>query len=233
MATAMLDQLRDYGLTEIQAKVYYHLLTLGTTSSTKIAKQLDVHRSEVYRVLRELAEEGAVTEKKGRRPILYAPTPPEEVLDILLQEQAKTLQRLKEEMPRVVAWLNSHRNIKNIRSSVLLVDDDETIRKTLTLALTREGFSVNTAPNGKQALKKSQLKHYDLALVDIRLPDMEGTKLLKMLRDKNPEIKEIIITGYPSIENAVQAVNDGADAYFVKPLNPPDLLAKIREKLKT
>jgi CheY-like chemotaxis protein/predicted transcriptional regulator len=229
----MLDQLPEYGLTEVQAKVYYHLLTLGRTSSTKVAKQLDVHRSEVYRVLRELAEKGIVTEEKGKRPILYTPTPPQEALNILLQQQAKTLQRLRERKPKLVGWLNSHAKTKKATPSVLVIDDDKTIRKTLTRMLAREGFSVDTAPNGKQALEKSQLKHYDLALVDIRLPDMEGTKLLKMLREKNPEIKEIIITGYPSIENAVQAVNDGADAYLIKPLNPPDLLAKIREKLKT
>jgi CheY-like chemotaxis protein/predicted transcriptional regulator len=230
---AMLDQLPKYGLTEVQAKVYYHLLTLGKTSSTKVANQLDVHRSEVYRVLRELAEKGLVTEKKGERPILYTPTPPEESLNILIQQQAKTLQRLEEEKPRLVAWLNSCTNVKKNGPSVLLIDDHEAIRKTLSSTLTHEGFNVDTAPNGRKGLEKSQLKHYDLALVDIRLPDMEGTKLLKMLREKNPEIKEIIVTGYPSIENAVQAVNDGADAYLIKPLNPPDLLAKIREKLKT
>jgi len=229
----MLDQLPEYGLTEVQAKVYYHLLTLGRTSSTKVAKQLDVHRSEVYRVLRELAEKGIVTEKKGKRPILYTPTPPQEALEILLQQQAKTLERLREGMPKLVGWLNSHAKAKKATPSVLVIDDDKTIRKTLTRMLAREGFSVDTAPNGKQALEKSQLKHYDLALVDIRLPDMEGTKLLKMLREKNPEIKEIIITGYPSLENALQAIDEGADAYIVKPLNPPDLLAKIREKLKT
>jgi CheY-like chemotaxis protein/predicted transcriptional regulator len=227
----MLDQLPDYGLTEVQAKVYYHLLTLGTTSSTKVAKQLNVHRSEVYRVLRELVEKGLVTEKKGKRPILYTPTPPEEALSILLQQQAKTLQHLREEKPRLVAWLNSHATIKKIRPSVLLIDDDETIRRTLTRVFTREGFNVDTAPNGKLALEKAQIKHYDLALVDIRLPDMEGSQLLKMLREKNPEIKEVIITGYPSIENAIQAVNDGADAYLIKPLDPPTLLAKMREKL--
>jgi len=229
----MLDQLPEYGLTEVQAKVYYHLLTLGRTSSTKVAKQLDVHRSEVYRVLRELAEKGIVTEKKGKRPILYTPTPPQEALEILLQQQAKTLERLREGMPKLVGWLNSHAKAKKATPSVLVIDDDKTIRKTLTRMLAREGFSVDTAPNGKQALEKSQLRHYDLALVDIRLPDMEGTKLLKMLREKNPEIKEIIITGYPSIENALQAIDEGADAYIVKPINPPDLLAKIREKLKT
>ena len=229
----MLDQLPEYGLTEVQAKVYYHLLTLGQTSSTKVAKQLDVHRSEVYRVLRELAEKGLVTEHKGKRPTLFTPTPPEEALDILLQQQAKTLKRLKEGKPKLVAWLNSHADVKKTGPSVLLIDDDETIRKALAHTLTREGFSVDTAPDGKQALEKSQLRHYDLALVDIRLPDMEGTKLLKMLREKTPEIKEIIITGYPSIENAVQAVNDGADAYLIKPIKPADLLAKIREKLRT
>jgi CheY-like chemotaxis protein/predicted transcriptional regulator len=229
----MLDQLPEYGLTEVQAKVYYHLLTLGQTSSTKVAKQLDVHRSEVYRVLRELAEKGLVTEHKGKRPTLFTPTPPEEALDILLQQQAKTLKRLKEGKPKLVAWLNSHADVKKTGPSVLLIDDDETIRKALAHTLTREGFSVDTAPDGKQALEKSQLRHYDLALVDIRLPDMEGTKLLKMLKEKTPEIKEIIITGYPSIENAAQAVNDGADAYLIKPIKPADLLAKIREKLKT
>jgi CheY-like chemotaxis protein/predicted transcriptional regulator len=228
----MLDQLPEYGLTEVQAKVYYHLLTLGRTSSTKVAKQLDVHRSEVYRVLRELAEKGLVTEEKGKRPILYTPTPPEEALEILLQQQAKTLQRLREGKPRLVAWLNSHANVEKIRPHVLIIDDDETIRKTLSSTLKHEGFNVDTAPNGKQALEKSQLKHYDLALVDIRLPDMEGTKLLKMLREKNPEIKEIIITGYPSIESALQAIDEGADAYIIKPLNPPALLAKIRQEMK-
>ena len=219
-------------MTEVQAKVYYHLLRLGRTSSTKVAKELGVHRSEVYRVLRELAEKGIVTEHKGKRPTIFTPAPPEEALNILLQERAKTLERLREGMPKLVAWLNSHAKGKKIRPSVLLIDDDETIRKTLSRTLTREGFSVDTAPDGKQALEKSQLRHYDLALVDIRLPDMDGTRLLRMLREKSPEIKEIIITGYPSIENAVKAIDEGADAYIIKPLKPPDLLAKIREKLK-
>lgn len=228
----MLEQLPEYGLTEVQAKVYYHLLTLGQTSSTKVAKELGVHRSEVYRVLRELAEKGLVTEHKDKRPTLFTPTPPEEALAILLQQHAKTLQRLKEETPRLVAWLNSHAKTKKTRPSVLLIDDDETIRKGLSRTLTKEGFNVDTVPDGKQALEKSQHKHYDLALLDIRLPDMEGTKLLKMLREKTAEIKEIIITGYPSLENAIKAIDEGADAYIIKPFKPADLLAKIREKLE-
>jgi len=228
----MLDQLPEYGLTEIQAKVYYQLLRLRRTPSTKIAKELGIHRSEVYRVLRELSEKGIVTEHKNGRPILFTPTPPEDALDILIQERTKTLQRLKDNAPKLTAWLNSQTKIKKIKLSILLVDDDETIRRTLSRALEGEGFKVDTARDGKQALEKSRLKFYSLAVVDIRLPDMDGTKLLSMLREENPEITEIIITGYPSIENAVQAIDQGADAYIIKPFNPSDLLAKIREKLK-
>ena len=228
----MIDELRGYGLTEVQAKVYYHLLTLGETSSTKVAKQLNVHRSEVYRVLRELVEKGLVTEKKGKRPIQYTPTHPEEAVNILLQQQSKTLQRLREGEPRLVAWLNSHANTETIKPRIIIIDDDETIRTAFSRTLRDEGFNVDTAPDGKTALDKSQVKHYDLALVDIRLPDIEGTNLLKILREKNPKIKEIIMTGYPSIENAIKVIDDGANAYLVKPLNPSAVLAKIREKLR-
>jgi CheY-like chemotaxis protein/predicted transcriptional regulator len=227
----MLDLLSEYGLTEVQAKVYYYLLTLGETSSTKVAKQINVHRSEVYRVLRELAEKGLVTEKKGKRPILYTPTAPEDALNIQLEQQSKTLRRLKKEKPKLIAWLNSHANIEKIKPCIIVIDDEETIHTTLSLALKGVGFNVDSVPDGKKALEKSQLKHYDLALVDIRLPDMEGTKLLKMLRENNSEIKEIIITGYPSVENTIKAIDDGANGYLIKPLNPSTVLAKIQEKL--
>jgi len=225
----MLEGLPEYGLTEIQAKVYYHLLRLGKTSSTEISKKVGVHRSEVYRVLRELVEKGIVTEHKNIRPILFTPTRPQVALDILLQEQEKKLKNRRDNLPRLVSWLNSQTNVRKMRPSILLVDDDEIIRKALFNALQEEGFSVDTAQDGAQALERSLLRFYNLALVDIRLSDMDGIKLLRMLREGNPEIKEIVITGYPSLENAVQAMNEGADAYLIKPFNPSDLLAKIRE----
>jgi CheY-like chemotaxis protein/predicted transcriptional regulator len=228
----MLEQLPTYGLTEVQARVYYHLLRLGRTSATHVTREVGVHRAEVYRVLRELAKKGLVTEQKGKRPAVFIPTPPEEALKILLEEQAETLQRLRDKTPKLIAWLNSQAKVEKIRRSVLLIDDDETIRKALTRTLSKEGFRVDSATNGKQALDKSRLEHYDVALVDIRLPDMDGITLLRMLRDESPEIKAIIITGYPSLENAINAVDAGADAYVTKPFKPTDLIAKIREKLK-
>jgi CheY-like chemotaxis protein/DNA-binding transcriptional regulator YhcF (GntR family) len=226
----MLDRLSKCGLTEIQTKVYYHLIRHGKTSATIIAKELGVHRSEIYRVLRELAQKGIVTELKGR-PILFTCKPPEETLDILLGERVKELEYQKESMPKLVEWLNSQSKSKKIRPSVLLIDDDKSLRESLSHVLKENGFEVDIAGDGDQALKKSRQRLYNVAIIDIRLPDIEGTKLLKILKEENSQIKEMIITGYPSIENAIQAVNEGADAYMLKPFNPSDLIAKMKEKL--
>ena len=227
----MLDDLCKYGLTLVQAKIYLSLLKLGRTSPTKVAKELKVHRSEIYRVLRELREKRLVVEEKGR-PVQYAPVRPEEALDTLLQAREKELEYLKERRAKLVEWLSSQSRFRERRPSVLLVDDDEGIRRTLPRLLSKSGFDVDLANDGSEALKRSRLRLYNLALIDIRLPDMEGTKLLKMLKEDNPELVEIIITGYPSVESAARAIDEGADAYLLKPVAPSDLLAKMREKLK-
>lgn len=225
-----LIELSDYCLTEAQAKTYYSLLTLGRTSATEVAKELGVHRAEVYRVLRELKDKRLVTELKGR-PSLYSPAPPEEAVNILLIEQEKKIERLRENQQKLVEWLSSQIEAKKAKPSVLVIDDDKTIRRTITEILQAEGFNIQVAKDGGEALEKSHRERYDVALVDIRLPDIDGIKLLKMLKRDNPEIKEIVVTGYPSLQNAVQAVNEGADGYIIKPFKPSALLAIIKEKL--
>jgi len=70
-----------------------------------------------------------------------------------------------------------------------------------------------------------------LALIDIRLPDMDGVQLLTSLKETSPKMIKIIITGYPSLQNAVEAVNKGADGYIVKPIKMSELLAMIKEHL--
>jgi len=115
---------------------------------------------------------------------------------------------------------------------ILVVDDDESIRKTLAIVLKEKGYSVDTAENGKEAIKKSKAKFYNLALIDIRLPDMEGTKLLTTVKQTTPKMVKIIITGYPSLQNAIEAVNKGADAYILKPFNMDNVLNTIKEHLE-
>jgi DNA-binding NtrC family response regulator len=118
------------------------------------------------------------------------------------------------------------------RARIIVVDDDEGIRKILKAILEEEGYVVDTAENGKEAIKKSNAKFYNLALIDIRLPDMEGTKLLSAIKETTPKMVKIMITGYPSLQNAIEAVNKGADAYILKPFDMGKVLNKIREHLK-
>jgi len=118
------------------------------------------------------------------------------------------------------------------RTRILIVDDDESIRKTLAMILEEKGYLVDTAENGKEAIKKTKSKFYNLALIDIRLPDMEGTKLLSEIGDTTPKMVKIIVTGYPSLQNAIEAVNKSADAYILKPFNVDNVLNIIKEQLK-
>ena len=115
---------------------------------------------------------------------------------------------------------------------ILIVDDDESIREVLTSILTDEGYIVEAVDTGEKAIQATQQKFYNLVLIDIRLPDMEGTKLLTKMKDTVPKMVKIIITGYPTLQNAIEAVNKGADGYIVKPINIEETLKIIREHLR-
>jgi len=116
---------------------------------------------------------------------------------------------------------------------ILAVDDDKAVLRNFKQILELEGYIVDTAETGRDAIDRSNSKSYNLALIDIRLPDMDGTELLTSMREREPRTVKIIVTGYPSLENAIQAVNRGADGYVVKPIvNMDAFLSTIREHLK-
>ena len=115
---------------------------------------------------------------------------------------------------------------------ILIVDDDENIRKVLTTILEDEGYIVESVDTAKKAIKRTKRKSYNLALIDIRLPDMEGIELLTRIRDTTPKMRKLIITGYPTLQNAMEAVNRGADAYIMKPFDMEKVLATIKDELK-
>ena len=120
----------------------------------------------------------------------------------------------------------------NETARILLIDDDESVRKTISKALEKAGYKVDAAENGTEALEKTRARFYNLALIDIRLPDMEGTKLLTMIKDTTPRMVKIILTGYPALQNAIEAVNKRADGYITKPINLAKLRKVIKEHLK-
>jgi len=118
------------------------------------------------------------------------------------------------------------------KKSILIVDDDKTLLTSLAQILTNEGYQVDTADTGQKAIEKSKTQFYHLALLDIKLPDMEGTQLLTAIKDTTPKMMKIIITGYPSLDNAVEAVNKGADGYVIKPIDTNKLLDTVKKHLK-
>ncbi len=120
--------------------------------------------------------------------------------------------------------------VKNAR--ILIIDDDENIRKALAAILEEEGYSVDKAETAKQAIEKTEKNVYNLALIDMRLPDMEGIELLTKMKDTMPKMRKIIVTGYPTLHNAIEAVNRRADAYILKPFDVEKVLATIKEQLK-
>lgn len=118
------------------------------------------------------------------------------------------------------------------KKTILVVDDDKSILRTFTRILQKSGYEIDTAETGKEAIEKTDSRHYDLALVDIRLPDMDGTDLLAKLKKPLQNTVKIMITGFPSLETGVKALDEGADAYLVKPVKPEELIMLIEEKLK-
>lgn len=119
------------------------------------------------------------------------------------------------------------------RKRILVVDDDRSVLRTFMLILKKDNFEVDTAENGREALEKAETEEYDAALIDVRLPDMDGTELLPKLQKIIPDAAKIVITGFPSLETGIKSLDVGADAYLVKPIKPEDLLILIKEKIRS
>ena len=116
--------------------------------------------------------------------------------------------------------------------NILVVDDDPKVQAMLSEILTDKGYSVKCVGDGKKAIAESLNQLFNLALIDIHLPDMEGTELLTKLRKTEPEMIKIIITGYATLDNSIEATNKGVDGYIVKPFDPKKLTSLIEVKLK-
>jgi len=116
--------------------------------------------------------------------------------------------------------------------AILIVDDDEIIRETLRDLLESKGYTVETVETGKEAIEKSQSRSFNLALLDIKLPDMEGTELLRKMHSLTPRTMKIMITAHGTLRNAMDSLNFGADAYLLKPIKREELLKTVEDKLR-
>lgn len=115
---------------------------------------------------------------------------------------------------------------------ILVVDDEQIIRESLSFILKQEGFTVDEASNGKEALAKHEIDPYTLIITDIEMPEMKGVELLKQIRTRTPEAMVVIITAFGSVETAIQALREGAADYLLKPINFDDLLYRVKKLLE-
>jgi len=112
---------------------------------------------------------------------------------------------------------------------ILIVDDEEIVRESLASWLEEDGYEVKVAENADRALERLPEKDWNLAMVDLKMPGMDGIELMEEIRKIKPETIVIIMTAYATVDTAVQAMKKGAYDYIVKPFNPEDLSMTIRK----
>src|SRR5579871_2544879 len=102
-------------------------------------------------------------------------------------------------------------------ASLLLVDDDAAFRHVMAGELKRLGYSVETASSGAEAMARSEAHEPEIVLLDLRLPGMDGLDVLKSLRERNPRVEVIMLTGHGTIDTAIESIRMGAFDYVTKP----------------
>jgi two-component system response regulator RegA len=114
------------------------------------------------------------------------------------------------------------------RQSVLLVDDDDFLRDRMARALDKRGYQVSTAANVDDALAVAEAEQPDMAVIDLKMPGRSGQELLAELRRVSPDTRSVILTGYGSIANAVDAMRLGAVNYLTKPADVDQVVEAFR-----
>ncbi|SFI03769.1 DNA-binding transcriptional response regulator, NtrC family, contains REC, AAA-type ATPase, and a Fis-type DNA-binding domains [Tindallia magadiensis] len=117
--------------------------------------------------------------------------------------------------------------MKNEAFQILVVDDEQAYSDSLSIILRSEGYAVDTETSSVKALEKIGNKEYHLVISDFMMEDMDGFELLKMIKEKKKELEVIIVTGYGSIKNAVEAMKKGAFSYYIKSHDPTELLHEV------
>lgn len=166
------------------------------------------------------------------------------IADILIRMVSKrmTEQKQKKEREQVLqeslkldfsneATTLKRAQVENPKAKILCVDDEEVILGSFRKILVLDGYSVDTVENGQEALGLIQKHHYDFVFTDLKMPMMDGVEVCKSVKYLRPDIDVIIITGYASIETAVETMKYGALDYVEKPFTEDELIEFVRKSL--
>lgn len=114
------------------------------------------------------------------------------------------------------------------KAKILVVDDEEVVRRSYIRTLASESISVEAVWDGKNALRAMEEHSFDVVLLDQRMPGMDGMTVLRTIKEKWPDSEVIVITGYPAVESAKEAVSLGAYDYLAKPVGPDEVINAAR-----
>jgi DNA-binding NtrC family response regulator len=117
------------------------------------------------------------------------------------------------------------------KRKILVVDDEETVCRSVRKALLCDDYEIDITLSGEEALKMERQKNYDVVIVDLMMPGINGMDLLKSLKTVSPEVQVVMITGYPTMKNTLQALQIGAFDFLPKPFLPFDLRSLVARAL--
>jgi DNA-binding NtrC family response regulator len=117
------------------------------------------------------------------------------------------------------------------KSSILVVDDEDALRTVLSSELTNEGYEVRSASDGDEAIGELQKGAFDLVLLDIKMPRLNGFEVLKFIKEHHQTSKVVMLTGFADLKNAIESKKLGADDFVSKPYDLVDLLTTIERVL--
>ncbi len=154
----------------------------------------------------------------------------EDILDLdlaerILNEEHYGLAQIKE---RILEHLAVKKLKMSRKPQILVVDDEEIVRRNMSHVLTKENYSVETARDGREAMAAIEKKDFDVVLSDIKMEKMDGMVLLQHVKTRSPETQVIMMTGYATINDAVEIMKKGAFSYIAKPFNIDEVLKTIK-----
>ncbi len=166
------------------------------------------------------------------------------IADILIRYFGKRIQEKKDKKDREAALAVSLKldftreaktlkrvEVENPKAKILCVDDESVILDSFRKILVLDGYSVDTVENGKEALGLIQMHHYDFVFTDLKMPQMDGVEVTKSVKHLRPDIDVVIITGYATVETAVETMKFGAMDYVQKPFTEDELLEFVKKIL--
>jgi len=119
------------------------------------------------------------------------------------------------------------------KNRILVADDEEALRNVLSSELEGEGYTVKSAADGQEAITLVQKNDFDLILLDIKMPNVDGFEVLKYVKDHAPKTKVVMLTGFADLKNAIESKKLGAEDFVSKPYDLVDLLTTVERVLTT